>query len=141
MLFRIVIPGSPMALVVFLSGKLFVTVSYMTIYIYTAEMFPTSSRHSAFAVCSMFGCVGSMLAPQVPLLVRPTFTTNIKKIIVFCRPKFTSLFLWWFSQQWLLPQDFSHFCSQNSTMLKRKKLINHNLIIILVFIFIHILWI
>ncbi|XP_008201109.2 solute carrier family 22 member 21 [Tribolium castaneum] len=62
--------GSPLALVVFLSGKLFVTVSYMTIYIYTAELFPTSSRHSAFAVCSMFGCVGSMLAPQVPLLAK-----------------------------------------------------------------------
>ncbi|KAH0820178.1 hypothetical protein GEV33_002614 [Tenebrio molitor] len=83
-------PGSPLALVVFLSGKLFVTVSYMTIYIYTAELFPTSSRHSAFAVCSMFGCVGSMLAPQVPLLAK---VYKPLPLMVFSAMAFTAGFL------------------------------------------------
>ncbi|KAJ3666000.1 hypothetical protein Zmor_001462 [Zophobas morio] len=82
--------GSPLALVVFLSGKLFVTVSYMTIYIYTAELFPTSSRHSAFAVCSMFGCVGSMLAPQVPLLAK---VYKPLPLMVFSAMAFTAGFL------------------------------------------------
>lgn len=37
---------------------------------YTAEMFPTEIRHSLLGICSMFGRIGSMVAPQTPLLVR-----------------------------------------------------------------------
>jgi len=36
---------------------------------YTAEMFPTEIRHSLLGICSMFGRIGSMVAPQTPLLV------------------------------------------------------------------------
>ncbi|RZB40528.1 solute carrier family 22 member 21 [Asbolus verrucosus] len=55
-------------LTVFLCGKFFITMAYTTLYIYTAEMFPTKSRHSILAICSMCGRVGSLMAPQVPLL-------------------------------------------------------------------------
>lgn len=56
------------SLVAYLFGKLFITVSFNVVYIYTAELFPTSLRHSILACCSMLGRFGSMLAPQTPLL-------------------------------------------------------------------------
>lgn len=56
------------SLVAYLLGKLFITVSFNVIYIYTTELFPTSLRHSIMACCSMLGRIGSMLAPQTPLL-------------------------------------------------------------------------
>lgn len=55
-------------LALFLIGKLAITVSFSLIYTYTAEMFPTNLRHSLMATCSMFGRIGSMIAPQTPLL-------------------------------------------------------------------------
>ncbi|XP_077289122.1 solute carrier family 22 member 4-like [Arctopsyche grandis] len=55
-------------LVAYLLGKLFITVSFNVIYIYTTELFPTSLRHSIMSCCSMLGRIGSMLAPQTPLL-------------------------------------------------------------------------
>ncbi|GJQ83491.1 hypothetical protein Trydic_g19283 [Trypoxylus dichotomus] len=57
-------------LLLFLLGKFFVTISYTVLYMYTTEMFPTNLRHSLLATCSMFGRFGSMVAPQIPLLVR-----------------------------------------------------------------------
>lgn len=55
---------------VFLLGKFGITISYTVIYVLTAELFPTKVRHSLFAVCSTVGRVGSILAPQTPLLAR-----------------------------------------------------------------------
>lgn len=55
---------------VFLLGKFGITISYTVIYVLTAELFPTKVRHSLFAVCSTIGRVGSILAPQTPLLAR-----------------------------------------------------------------------
>ncbi|XP_017774915.1 PREDICTED: organic cation transporter protein-like isoform X2 [Nicrophorus vespilloides] len=57
-------------LIAFLFGKFSITIAYTTLYIYTTEMFPTNLRHSLLAVCSMFGRLGSMVAPQIPLLAR-----------------------------------------------------------------------
>ncbi|KRT83419.1 membrane transporter, partial [Oryctes borbonicus] len=57
-------------LLLFLLGKFFATISYTVLYLYTTEMFPTNVRHSLLATCSMFGRFGSMVAPQIPLLVK-----------------------------------------------------------------------
>ncbi|EDS45427.1 organic cation transporter [Culex quinquefasciatus] len=54
----------------FLVSKLAITMSFCTLYIYTAEIFPTNLRQSLMAICSMFGRFGSMIAPQTPLLAK-----------------------------------------------------------------------
>jgi len=53
----------------YLVGKFGITVSYSVLYVLTAELFPTSVRHTLFAACSMIGRLGSIVAPQTPLLV------------------------------------------------------------------------
>jgi len=57
-------------LIAFLAGKFGVAISFAVLYMFTAELFPTNVRHSFVGACSMFGRVGSMLAPQTPLLGR-----------------------------------------------------------------------
>lgn len=44
--------------------------SFGTLYIYTVEIFPTNLRQSLLSTCSMFGRIGSMIAPQTPLLAK-----------------------------------------------------------------------
>ncbi|GBP80791.1 hypothetical protein EVAR_54236_1 [Eumeta japonica] len=53
----------------FLAGKLAVTFAFNGLYIHTTELFPTETRSSALSACSLVGRVGSILAPQTPLLV------------------------------------------------------------------------
>lgn len=53
----------------FLVGKFAITASFSILYIYTTEIFPTGMRNSMMNSCSMIGRLGSMLAPQTPLLV------------------------------------------------------------------------
>ncbi|CAK1555048.1 unnamed protein product [Leptosia nina] len=50
------------------AGKLFITFAFNSLYVFTAEMFPTSARSSALAAVSLVGRIGSILAPQTPLL-------------------------------------------------------------------------
>lgn len=54
----------------FFLGKAAITVSFTTLYVFTSEMFPTSLRNSLVLICSTVGRIGSMSAPQTPLLVR-----------------------------------------------------------------------
>ena len=56
-------------LVLFVIGKCFVNISFTILYLYTSELFPTYLRHSFMNACSTFGSVGSIMAPQTPLLV------------------------------------------------------------------------
>lgn len=53
----------------YLLGKFGATMAFSVCYIISSEMFPTTLRHSLMATCSMFGRIGSMVAPQMPLLV------------------------------------------------------------------------
>ncbi|XP_050079873.1 uncharacterized protein LOC126567701 [Anopheles maculipalpis] len=57
-------------LTLFLLSKLTITMSFGTLYIYTVEIFPTNLRQSLLSTCSMFGRIGSMIAPQTPLLAK-----------------------------------------------------------------------
>lgn len=53
-----------------LLAKLCVTISFTVIYVLSTELFPTSVRATMFATCATMGRVGSVLAPQTPLLGR-----------------------------------------------------------------------
>jgi hypothetical protein len=56
-------------MLLFLLGKFSITISFTAVYVYTTELFPTELRHSMLGVCAMTGRIGSMVAPQTPLLV------------------------------------------------------------------------
>ncbi|KAJ6640384.1 Organic cation transporter protein, partial [Pseudolycoriella hygida] len=61
--------GQPvLRLIMFLIGKCTITVSFTVLYVLTTEMYPTNLRNSLVCVCSMIGRIGSMAAPQTPLL-------------------------------------------------------------------------
>ncbi|XP_033326051.2 organic cation transporter protein isoform X2 [Megalopta genalis] len=57
-------------LILYMGGKWCITMSFSTVYIYTAELFPTNVRHSLLGICSMTGRMGSILSPQTPLLAQ-----------------------------------------------------------------------
>lgn len=63
-------------LVLFLIGKFAITCSFQILYFFTSEIFPTNVRNSLLSFCSMVGRIGSMLAPQAPLLVRIELTSR-----------------------------------------------------------------
>lgn len=57
-------------LILFLVGKSAITVSFTVLYVYSAELYPTNLRSSLMCTCSMIGRIGSIAAPQTPLLIR-----------------------------------------------------------------------
>ncbi|XP_069690614.1 organic cation transporter protein-like [Periplaneta americana] len=57
-------------LIIFLAGKFAITVAFTVVYVFTAELFPTELRHTMLGTCSMVGRVGSIIAPQSPLLAQ-----------------------------------------------------------------------
>lgn len=73
-------------LILYMGGKWCITMSFSTIYIYTAELFPTNLRHSLLGICSMTGRMGSILSPQTPLLVSrlPQECTSRRPIRTAC---------------------------------------------------------
>ncbi|KAK4883424.1 hypothetical protein RN001_006743 [Aquatica leii] len=54
----------------FILGKFGAAAAFLTCYVITSEMFPTGLRHSLMSICSMFGRIGSLIAPQMPLLAQ-----------------------------------------------------------------------
>lgn len=59
-----------LSLTLFVLGKLLIRHSLMVVYVYTGELWPTCLRHTILSICSMFGRIGSILAPLTPLMVR-----------------------------------------------------------------------
>ncbi|XP_045769544.1 organic cation transporter protein-like isoform X2 [Maniola jurtina] len=53
----------------FFVGKLAITFAFNSLYVFTAELFPTDARSSALGAASLVGRLGSVLAPQTPLLI------------------------------------------------------------------------
>lgn len=70
--------SSYIRLSLFFAGKCAISVSFYVLYIYTTELYPTFLRQSLMGMCSGFGFLGSMLAPQTPLLVS-IFAKNFVK--------------------------------------------------------------
>ncbi|XP_017134832.1 solute carrier family 22 member 3-like [Drosophila miranda] len=59
--------------VLYFMAKMTSTGSFVILYFFTSEIFPTNCRNSLLSFCSMVGRFGSMLAPQTPLLI-PYYT-------------------------------------------------------------------
>ncbi|XP_023936559.1 solute carrier family 22 member 21 [Bicyclus anynana] len=66
-------------LALFMAFEMLATFSYNIVYMYTSELFPTYTRNSMHSICSAFGRVGSLLAPQTPLLM--TYWTGLPALI------------------------------------------------------------
>lgn len=56
-------------MVFYMLGKFGATAAFTICYIISSEIFPTPLRHSLMGACSMFGRIGAMVSPQMPLLV------------------------------------------------------------------------
>nr|XP_049696746.1 organic cation transporter protein [Helicoverpa armigera] len=57
-----------LSITMFMVSKLMATLYFTITYMYTSELFPTYTRNSMHALCSSLGRVGSIVAPQTPLL-------------------------------------------------------------------------
>ncbi|GJQ86218.1 hypothetical protein Trydic_g8919 [Trypoxylus dichotomus] len=57
-----------LSLCLYLLGKFGATAAFTILYVISSEIFPTPLRVSLMGVCSMFGRIGSMVSPQMPLL-------------------------------------------------------------------------
>ncbi|CAG9791744.1 unnamed protein product [Diatraea saccharalis] len=53
----------------YMAGKLMSSFYFSITYMFTSELFPTYTRNSMHALCSSIGRIGSMVAPQTPLLM------------------------------------------------------------------------
>ncbi|XP_059061168.1 organic cation transporter protein-like isoform X2 [Achroia grisella] len=58
-----------LSLVLYMAGKLMSSFYFSITYIYTSELFPTYTRNSMHALSSSLGRIGSIIAPQTPLLM------------------------------------------------------------------------
>ncbi|XP_055855391.1 organic cation transporter-like protein [Episyrphus balteatus] len=68
-----------------LFGKLSISASFQALYILTNEIFPTNTRNSLVCFCSTIGRIGSIVAPQAPLLVNRTSGNLVKKVVTLAR--------------------------------------------------------
>lgn len=62
-----------LSLAVYLIGKSSISAVVTSLYMYTAELYPTQCRHNLFAFSSMVGRIGSITAPLTPAIVSITF--------------------------------------------------------------------
>lgn len=54
----------------FFISKCAISISFSVTYVYTTELFPTNLRQGLMGICAACGYIGSMTAPQTPLLAR-----------------------------------------------------------------------
>ncbi|XP_028040383.1 organic cation transporter protein-like [Bombyx mandarina] len=57
-----------LSLFLYLFGKYCIAIVMTSVYVYTAELYPTQYRHNLFAYSSMVGRIGSISAPLTPAL-------------------------------------------------------------------------
>ncbi|KAJ8716899.1 hypothetical protein PYW07_003526 [Mythimna separata] len=57
-------------LALYLFGKYCIAIVMTSVYVYTAELYPTKYRHNLFAFSSMVGRLGSITAPLTPALAQ-----------------------------------------------------------------------
>lgn len=82
----VAIDASTERLILFIIGKCGITVSFTILYVFSSELFPTYLRQSFMNACSTVGSVGSMIAPQTPLLVSDFidfFFNMVTNLIIF----------------------------------------------------------
>ena len=58
-----------LTIVLAMIGKLAITSSYGTVYVFSTEQFPTVIRNAGLGACSMSARIGGILAPYINLLV------------------------------------------------------------------------
>lgn len=58
----------------FFISKCAISISFSVTYVYTTELFPTNLRQGLMGICAACGYIGSMTAPQTPLLVSAKFS-------------------------------------------------------------------
>lgn len=58
-----------LSLFLFLTGKYFIGLVMTSLYLYTAELYPTRHRHSFLGFSSMLGRIGSVVSPLTPPLM------------------------------------------------------------------------
>ncbi|XP_050342012.1 organic cation transporter protein-like isoform X4 [Nymphalis io] len=63
----------------FMAGKLMSSFFFAITYMYTSELFPTYTRNSMHALCSSLGRIGSIIAPQTPLLI--TYWSGLPSLV------------------------------------------------------------
>ncbi|GMT16758.1 hypothetical protein PFISCL1PPCAC_8055, partial [Pristionchus fissidentatus] len=51
------------------SGKMIISISFMTVYVAASEIFPTNIRNSTLGICEMVSRIGGILSPYVATLV------------------------------------------------------------------------
>lgn len=61
---------STIVLLFFMLGKMSITCAFNSVYIFTAEQWPTNVRTTIANFCSMVGRLGSMVAPMTAILVQ-----------------------------------------------------------------------
>ena len=66
-------------------GKFGSSGSMAIMFVYTAELFPTSVRNTAIGVSSMWGRVGGMLAPQVSRNILAISCTSHSQVYLLSR--------------------------------------------------------
>lgn len=82
-----------LVLVMFVVGKCAISTSFMSIYVFTTELWPTASRNTLMALCSMIGRIGGMVASVTILLgpVMPAYlfagTALTAAMLVLCLPE------------------------------------------------------
>ncbi|XP_045764032.1 organic cation transporter protein-like isoform X1 [Maniola jurtina] len=75
-----------LSLTVYMAGKLMCSFYFSITYLYTLELFPTYTRNSMHALCSSLGRIGSIVAPQTPLLTvyypgLPSFVFGVAALV------------------------------------------------------------
>ncbi|CAH0717483.1 unnamed protein product, partial [Brenthis ino] len=74
------LPNIPwLSILFYVTSKLMGSFFFSITYLYTSELFPTYTRNSMHALCSSLGRIGSIIAPQTPLLV--TYWSGLPSLV------------------------------------------------------------